>query len=393
MLCLSTLLLTGCARDIAAIDATETMQAEIFNAAKTLIASTLIPPTATTEQTTIEEPTPTEAPMQTIEPTPKIPTNPLTGLPGDPIKLNRRPVMVKVSNYPVEGRQHAGLSFADMVFDYYIAPGTNRFLATFYGQDSKKIGPVRSGRFIDAQLVRMYAGILGYGGADEDTDAELVNVLGRRAISYLEAPCPAFCGIETHSVDGVFANSAEISYFANIEGINNKQPDLPGMVFSEEIPTGGKYAESLLVLYNYWNRGEWRYDHSSGKYLRWIEETNAELKEGYRMIPLVDRVTGKQLAFSNVIIIRAHYEELAPSRQIVDIWGNDSGKPAYFFRNGQVFEGTWRAKNDTDPIHFFHANGSAMPLKPGNTWIVVASDSSTFKETSPGNWEMFFFLP
>ncbi|MCJ7824745.1 MAG: DUF3048 domain-containing protein [Anaerolineales bacterium] len=340
-----------------------------------------------------EESTPTEAPAPSTEPTLEIPINPLTGLPADPIKLNRRPVMVKVSNYPIEGRPHAGLSFADIVFDYYIAPGTNRFLATFYGQDSAQIGPVRSGRFIDAQLVRMYAGLLGYGGADEDTEAELVSVLGRRAISYLEAPCPAFCGIETHSVDGVFANSAEISYYANIEGINNKQPDLPGMVFSEETPSGGRYGETLLVLYNYMNRGEWRYDHPSGKYLRWIEEPNAELGDGYRMIPLEDRVTGEQLAFSNVIIIRAHYEELAPSRQIVDIWRNDKGQQAYFFRNGQVFNGTWRAKNDTDPIHFYHADGSPMPLKPGNTWIVIAGNSSTFNETSPSNWEMFFFLP
>ena len=57
------------------------------------------------------------------------------------------------------------------------------------------------------------------------------------------------------------------------------------------------------------------------------------------MIPLVDRVTGQQLAFSNIIIIRAKYTELAPSRQLIDIWGNDNGQPAYFFRNGQMVEG------------------------------------------------------
>ncbi|MHB8808355.1 MAG: DUF3048 domain-containing protein, partial [Anaerolineaceae bacterium] len=88
---------------------------------------------------------------QQVLPTATIPAqggvNPLTGLPvSDPNILNRMPVMVKVSNYPRSGRPHAGLSFADIVFDYYIGNGTNRFLAVYYGNDSSSIGPVRSGR-------------------------------------------------------------------------------------------------------------------------------------------------------------------------------------------------------------------------------------------------------
>jgi hypothetical protein len=43
--------------------------------------------------------------------------NPLTGLKVEnPELLKRRPVLVKVSNYPAEGRPHAGLSYADIVF-------------------------------------------------------------------------------------------------------------------------------------------------------------------------------------------------------------------------------------------------------------------------------------
>ncbi|MCD6355663.1 MAG: DUF3048 domain-containing protein, partial [Anaerolineaceae bacterium] len=88
--------------------------------------------------------------------------NPLTGLPvSDPALLERRPVMVKVSNFPRLGRPHAGLSFADIVFEYFIGFGQNRFLALYYGQDAEKIGPVRSGRRVDAELVTMYSGVLG----------------------------------------------------------------------------------------------------------------------------------------------------------------------------------------------------------------------------------------
>ena len=82
----------------------------------------------------------------------------------------------------------------DIVFDYYIGYGTNRFLAVYYGQNSDIIGPVRSGRFVDAQLVTMYSGILAYGSADEDTDEEINEKLGDYAISNLEAPDPVFMG-------------------------------------------------------------------------------------------------------------------------------------------------------------------------------------------------------
>jgi hypothetical protein len=320
--------------------------------------------------------------------------NPLTGLPADdPTLLNRHPVMVKVSNFPRLGRPHAGLSFADIVFDYYIGYGTNRFLALYYGQDSTTIGPVRSGRRVDKELVSLYSGVLAYGSADNDTDIELVTTLGDYAISNLEAPCPAFCGKSTHDAVGVFANSKAISEFVTAQGLDNGKPDLPGLVFSEEPPLEAQYGAQVNVLFNYLNRAEWRYDPESGSYLRWIEYVPDESKEDYEMIPLTDRVTGKQLAFSNIILVFAEYTELAPSAHAINIWGNDKGQPAYFFRDGMLTQGKWKALHDDDPIQFLRANGEPYALKPGNTWIVIAGLSSSIQEVEQGIWELFFFLP
>jgi hypothetical protein len=322
--------------------------------------------------------------------------NPLTGQPAaDPELLNRRPVMVKVSNFPREGRPHAGLSSADIVFDYFIGYGTNRFLALYYGQDTYKIGPVRSGRRVDAELVTMYDGVLAYGSADEDTDVVLVTALGEYALSHLEAECPVFCGIDTHSATGVFANSEAISAYMTALGLENGTPDLPGMVFAEQPPADSQPADQLTILFNYYNRGEWRYDDASRKYLRWIEsvENEGESDEDMQMIPLTDRVTGEQLAFSNIIVLFAHYNELAPSAHEIDIWGNNSGLPAYLFRDGGMTQGEWASENDADPLQFFNPDGSPMVLKPGNTWIAIMGLSSLFDEVEPGKWETFFFLP
>ena len=273
--------------------------------------------------------------------------------------------------------------------------GTNRFLAVFYSQDAAIIGPVRSGRRVDPELVSMYGGVLGYGSADADTDAVLVTTLGNYAISHLEAPCPAFCGEDTHDATGVFANSAAISDYVDAQGWENGTPDLPGMVFSETPPADMQPAEQIAILFNYYNRGEWRYDAGSGKYLRWIEQVVNEgaSDESVEMIPLIDRNNGQQLAFSNIIVIFAKYNELAPSAHEIEIWGNDNGLPAYLFRDGGMVMGEWASPNDSDPIQFSLSDGTPMPLKPGNTWIAIMGLSSSFREMQPGQWETFFFLP
>ncbi|MDX1378689.1 MAG: DUF3048 domain-containing protein, partial [Anaerolineales bacterium] len=105
------------------------------------------------------EPQPTDL----SAPTSAVPVviNPLTGLPApNPDLLNRHPMAIKVTNYPRYTRPQSGLSLADQVFEYYIEGGLTRFTAVFYGNDSEWVGPVRSGRFFDEHVARMYQAYL-----------------------------------------------------------------------------------------------------------------------------------------------------------------------------------------------------------------------------------------
>lgn len=318
--------------------------------------------------------------------------NPLTGLMvTNPGLLNRRPVMVKVSNYPANGRPHAGLAFADLVFDYYIGYGQNRFLALFYGQDAEIIGPVRSGRLVDIQLTNLYQGLLGFGSADGDTLDAIYQNLGRRAISNTEAPCPAFCGTDTHSIIGVFANSAEISRWFSQQADDNYGFDLSGMHFGNLEESLTNPADSVTIQFNYYNRTDWRYDPASKQYLRWMNEEMQP--DSFKMIPSTERTTGKQLGFSNIIILFAQYTEFAPSKHDVELVDNHQGQRAVFFRDGKKIEGTWKVANQFKPIQFFDLSGHPMRLSAGNSWIVLAGLASSLKETKAGEWNLFFALP
>jgi hypothetical protein len=347
-------------------------------------------PTPTIEET--DEPTATS----TIAPTLVGPVgpydfpeniNPLTGLyVSDPAVLDRRPVLVKVANYPASGRPHAGLSAADMVFEYYIGFGGNRFVGLYYGQDATKIGPLRSGRLIDPYLTTLYEGILGFQSAYVTILDHIIEILGRRAIS--GSVCPAICDDGRNIVISVFADSAELTKLSSERGVENRRYTLEGMAFDPQAPQGGEVGEQATILFAPSNRGDWEYDEDSGKYLRWIEDMTSGTLE---MIPLVDSETDEQLAFSNVIVLFANHTEIADTIYDVDMW-NSVGRRAIIFRDGQAYDLTWTTPGSTQPIQFIGMDGEIFPLKPGNTWIAIMGVYSDITEDE-GNWTFNFQIP
>jgi len=133
-------------------------------------------------------PTATETPAPTLTPTRDYPVegygptnfptdvNPLTGLKvADPQILNRRPILIKVQNLPREDRPQSGLSLADIVYEFYTEYGTTRFGALFYGQDAEQVMPIRSARYSDVNLIRMYKPVFVFGYAYAPVFQRLVN--------------------------------------------------------------------------------------------------------------------------------------------------------------------------------------------------------------------------
>ncbi|MEJ2149383.1 MAG: DUF3048 domain-containing protein [Chloroflexota bacterium] len=126
--------------------------------------------------TPLPSPTPTAAPSATPTPPPAPQVigpesypgnvNPLTGLAvDDPSVLQRRPLLVKISNAPPIVRPQSGTSSADLVFEHYAEGGWTRFTALFYSQGVDHLGSVRSARLIDLELPQMYDAMLVFSGA------------------------------------------------------------------------------------------------------------------------------------------------------------------------------------------------------------------------------------
>lgn len=376
-------------------NSTEDQQSALEKAvAQTLTAA----PTATPTPSKTPTPLPTMTPTQVIVqygPT-NFPDNvdPLTGLTvDDPAILNRRPVMIKVSNYPREGRPHAGLSFADIVFDYYTGEGGNRFLALFYGQDATQVGPIRSGRLIDRWLVPMYQGILGLEYAWPPVYSEILSSLGySRTISGGPNTCPAICSItEPQTVTSVFANTAEMSkYYASRNNSDNTRQNLDGMAFNTIAPTGGKPGNEFTMQFSSKNLANWKYNPDTRKYLRWIEDVEPD--GDVILVPLTDRLTEKQLEFSNIIVIFAEIESLSDTDTLHEIHIAGKLGNALIFRDGQMYEVTFKSEYET-PIQFFDKDGKPFELQPGNTWIHITGLNSAIKDEGSGVWRVVLGVP
>jgi len=105
---------------------------------------------------------PSASPVSSPAPTPSL-RSPLTGLPVDAL----RPVLIaKIGNIPRE-RPPIGLSQADVVYVEMVEGGLTRLAAVFSSRMPERVGPVRSARETDADLLRPYGeAAFAYSGSD-----------------------------------------------------------------------------------------------------------------------------------------------------------------------------------------------------------------------------------
>jgi hypothetical protein len=305
--------------------------------------------------------------------------SPLTGLPAcDPSLLEFPAVLVSISHFPAEGRPESGLSFSSMVFEMYIGTGATRFLAVFYGDCPNatapgvldQIGPVRSGRLPYRYVREFFQGsCLAFASADDPTFKVL-------------PVCKIVYGADVISA---FLSVADLNQIAREKTRRDRPFNYSGNMFSDIAPAGEvSMAENISIFYKYLNQGQWRYDAASGKYLRSVNGTREE--EANQFTPATDRLTGEQLAFSNVIVMLAEHRVERLDAIDINMAINSFGN-AYLFRDGKVFKIHWTATNEEyeqesglrRPIRFRDLDGNPIPLKPGNTWIHLMSPWSQIK--------------
>ncbi|MFL7892084.1 MAG: DUF3048 C-terminal domain-containing protein [Anaerolineales bacterium] len=371
-------------------------------ATKPTATATQLPPSAT--PTTVATPTPTPPyPKEGYGPD-NFPSNvnPLTGLYVDNDQfLDKRPVAIKINIVPrTSTRPPWGLTNADIAYDYYQNNGYTRFHSIFYGQDTDLAGPIRSARFPDNFLIRMYKSIFAYGSADPLINERLFNAeYSDRLV--LEGGgsglCPPtnsapLCRYDPQGYAHLLGSTQNIHAYAQNQGVVDRRQDLDGMYFNLTPPSSGQAADNLYIHYSNDDYLLWEYDQSNGNYLR-FQDDSFDQGEGETFAPLLDRNNDQQITAENVVVLfMEHTYYRKPPSEIIEILVSGSG-PAYAFRDGKVYEVRWNIPSQDSVLYLTYEDGTPFPYKPGNTWYQVVGQSTSITSPDDETWRFDFLIP
>jgi hypothetical protein len=359
----------------------------IISVILTACGSPAAPPTSTPTKTPVEIqevvepiatpvlPTPTAAPSEVTETPTPLPGDiaPYSGLRADnPENLKRRPVFICINNDAVGRSAHYGLGLADVVYEYIVDGFTlTRITAIYQGQSAERVGPVRSARMPNVWMTYMYDGILACSGGSDEVRYLLKNEVG---FPYLDADIDDLTqdGRYFFSIGSAYQTRMQVSTdgvrrWEDDQGIT-KEWSRPGFQFSEEPPAKATETATVIqISYPGGNGVEWRYDPGLDGYIRF--------QGGVQQFdPALD---GQPIVAQNVIVQAAPHEltdivEDSLGTKGVDIKLYDFGD-FRIFRDGQVYEGTWRADPENPP-RWLGPGEVIVQLKPGQSWIQVVRE-------------------
>jgi hypothetical protein len=260
---------------------------------------------------------------------------------------------------------HAGLVDADVVYVEEVEYGITRLAAVFSSRLPDRIGPVRSARITDIDLVAQFGRpAFGFSGAQR----KLLPDLAKGSFVDVSA---------NKGGQGYFrdrARRAPYNYFANGTEMLKRAgrsvspaPDM-GWAFSDEVPSGGRPAASAALTWTS-SKARFVYDSEAGAYRVGLNGKPARAEENSK---------GQ---YADTVIIQSvkHYRS-----KFKDRWGaytpmeETVGKGmAVVLRDGQAYDVTWSRPNASSPTTYLMADGSVMPFKAGQTWVVLYDRSRT----------------
>jgi hypothetical protein len=299
--------------------------------------------------------TATPSPSESTTPPPPPEPSLLSGRMGKP---NGPVFAVKIDN-TAKAFPQQGLSKADVVYVEQVEGGVTRLAAIYSSAYPKYVGPVRSGRITDIELLRQYGGRVGliYSGSQ----TKLADNLRRAPLGLVS--------FDEDRTGYVRASNRPQPYdvIGTFDRLRKRAgkvtpPRAPGYTFGD-VPAGGKPAKTVSVSYPGARVGAtW----SGKRYLLSMDGRPSNAAEGGRLgaTTLVVQFTA--------VVPSAYHDINGANTPMTKTVGK--GK-ALFFRDGQVFKGTWSRPKASAPTTYT-IGGQPAVFAPGQLWVTLVKRGS-----------------
>ncbi|MCB0996660.1 MAG: DUF3048 domain-containing protein [Acidimicrobiales bacterium] len=325
-------------------------------------------PTPTESSDTTPEPSPTAE--ATAEPSPTEVTEtgpvwPLTGLPlDDEARAERPALVVKIDNNP-DALPQWGINQADIVVEILVE-GITRLAAVFHSDDADPVGPVRSGRTSDPDILANFGRpLLAWSGGNPTVMAVMAEAQAQGLLIDI----------------GAFTRNDSLYYrYPEREAPHNllsstpalygqAPPDAtpPPQLFTYRTPGDppGDPVDGVTVTFTSLHRADFVWDAERGVWLRW---QNRAIHVDDQLVPA---------APVNVVVIETPYgisaaDPTSPEAQSI------GGGAAWVFSEGRLQRGRWVRGSVAETWQLIGDDGEPLTLVPGQTWIELAPPGTTF---------------
>jgi Protein of unknown function (DUF3048) N-terminal domain/Protein of unknown function (DUF3048) C-terminal domain len=276
-------------------------------------------------------------------------TSPFT---GEPVSSMRKELIFKIDNVP-QARPPTGLTKADIVYLLPVEGGLSRIFAVFSSHIPPVVGPVRSAREEDIQLLRQFGRpAFAFSGATP----RLLPVVEHARIASLYAG----------TVGGYFRSTSRVAPYNLYAKTRTLLAEAKGASKARDIgfrfgpaPAGGMQTSVYNVAYH---SAGFRFGWSAAqhRWLVWMDGSPANAADG------------KQLGAHTIVV---QYVQVGTSgfreRGSRPPFSHTVGSGrAVVLRNGRAYKVHWSRSSADAGTTFTLPDGRRMPFAPGQVWVV-----------------------
>jgi hypothetical protein len=296
-------------------------------------------------------PTPTPSPKRLVK------TRLVSPFTGEPVKKLSRVLAVKIDNI-VYARPQTGLTAADIVYVLPVEGGLTRFLAIFSSHIPPVIGPVRSARADDLELLRQFGKpAFAWSGAQP----RLTGVIEHY---------PRIVDLYAALVGGYYRDYnrvAPYNLFAHThtllaEAKRASKAHSIGFRFGPPNP-GGRRTSSASVSYP---AASYRFTWSArrGRWLIWIDGTKAASTEHRQL-------SAATVVIQHTLVRLSNYKEYGRKPPNATSVGHGT---AIVLRNGRAYRVRWSRPRKDGGTTFTTLSGQRMRFAAGPVWIFLTGN-------------------
>lgn len=276
-------------------------------------------------------------------------------------------IAAKIDNH-AEARPQVGLEHTDLLFEELVEGGLTRYVAVWQSDIPELLGPVRSIRPMDPNIISPLGGIVCYSGGQERFMSLMRNTPVYNAIHGQPDTASTFFRTPTKKAPhNVLVKARDLlTQHASIPAPAQQfaySLDVPSATAAKDgAPTAALNYRFSTIVY-----GSWSYDAAKQVYLR-NQEGKADLDSA-----------GAQLTATNVVVMRVAVtsDMNVPRTEMI------GGGEAWVSTGGGTVHAAWSKGSATDPIQFVDDQGVVIRLAPGNTWIELVPTAGSVQIVAP----------